>query len=59
MTQEPLPRRLVYRCPYTSNEERTMMQRILAAFAAIVALALLAAPAGAQYPNKPVKVLAS
>jgi len=34
-----------------------MMQRILAAFAAIVALALLAAPAGAQYPSKPLRLI--
>ena len=34
-----------------------MMQRIVAAFAAIVALALLAAPAGAQYPTKTVRVV--
>jgi tripartite-type tricarboxylate transporter receptor subunit TctC len=34
-----------------------MLQRILAALAAIVALALLAAPAGAQYPVKPVRVV--
>lgn len=34
-----------------------MMQRILVAFAAVAALALFAVPAGAQYPNKPVRVV--
>jgi tripartite-type tricarboxylate transporter receptor subunit TctC len=34
-----------------------MMRKILAAVAAGIALALLAAPAGAQYPNKAVKVV--
>src|SRR5450830_299510 len=56
MAQAALPRRLMYRCIHL-NEERTMMQRILAAFAAIVALALLAAPAGAQYPSKPLRLI--
>ena len=33
------------------------MKKILAAIAPVIALALLAAPANAQYPNKPVKVV--
>jgi tripartite-type tricarboxylate transporter receptor subunit TctC len=34
-----------------------MIRRVLAAFAVIAALALLPVPAGAQYPNKPVRVV--